>query len=96
MNKALFMMIVLAALTVSAKAQSQKMDRYDALVGKDLANAMKVLNIKDTTGKTSYAFAPQLEKGTKFLMVKLDNGDQLAFDAKKKFRAVFPAQKKPW
>jgi hypothetical protein len=96
MNKALFTMIVLAALTVSAKAQSQKMDHYDALVGKDLANAMKVLNIKDTIGKTLYAFAPQLEKGTKFLMVKLDNGDQLAFDAKKKFRAVFPAQKKPW
>lgn len=92
MKKALFTIVTCIVLPVLARAQFSTSDRYEKLINKDLATAIKLLNLKDTTGKTIYVYAPQIEKGTKFTGLKLDNGDILAFD-EKRFRAVFPAQK---
>ncbi|MES2560909.1 MAG: hypothetical protein V4590_14280 [Bacteroidota bacterium] len=60
---------------VDAKAEAT----YNQLVGKDVATVMQTLNMKDSIGKTMYAYMPQAEKGTRYLLLKVPNGDQLMF-----------------
>lgn len=52
---------------------------YNQFIGKDMNEVMKAFNMKDTIGKTSMAYIPQVEKGIKYLLLLMPNGDRLAF-----------------
>jgi hypothetical protein len=82
MKKIFLLTCIMTGFVVCCYAQNRddSMDpKYNKLIYKDIASVMKALNIKDTTGKTYTVMIPQIEKGAKFLIVKLDNGDKLAF-----------------
>jgi hypothetical protein len=65
--------------SVEKKAEAQKDAMYMQLIGKDVATVMKTFNMKDSIGKTKYAYIPQVEKGTRYLLLAIPNGDELAF-----------------
>jgi hypothetical protein len=76
---------------VQTQTEAQKDAIYKQLIGKDITAAMKAFNMKDSIGKTSYAYIPQVEKGTRYLLLKVPNGDQLAFK-NNTLAAILPKQ----
>jgi hypothetical protein len=78
--KTLLAATVLAGFcTVCSAQQAPTNLNIEQFLGKNMPTVLKGLNIKDTTGLTSYAYAPQIEKATKFLALKTPSGDQLLF-----------------
>jgi len=77
--------------SVEKKAEAQKDAMYMQLIGKDVATVMKTFNMKDSIGKTKYAYVPQVEKGIRYLLLAIPNGDELAFK-NNKLAAILPKQ----
>jgi hypothetical protein len=78
--------------TISQKVTKDGLERtYSNLMYKDMASAMTYFRIKDTIGKTHYAYMPQVEKGTRFVALNVPNGDILLYKDNK-LQAILPKQ----
>lgn len=77
--------------SIEKQTEAQKDAMYTQLIGKDVATVMKAFNMKDSIGKTRYAYIPQVEKGTQYLLLNIPNGDQIAFK-NNKLVAILPKQ----
>ena len=83
MKKLILVSVLLAA--VGSKAQEVPLTDhkvsavYGALWHKDIASVMKGLNMTDTIGKTYPATFEQYKPEQKGLVLKRENGEQLAF-----------------
>lgn len=51
----------------------------ETLLGRTTGDVMKVLDIRDTIGKTRIGMVPAIEKGVSFLIMDIPNGDMAAF-----------------
>jgi len=93
MKKLIFISILFVFFTSKAQqnpaSKSDVNSIYGSLMHKDIASIMKALNIKDTVGKTNMGMFPQQYPGEHFLVLKRDNGEQLAF-LKNKLQVVIP------
>jgi hypothetical protein len=93
MKKLIFISILFVAFTIKAQqnptSKNDVNSVYGSLMHKDIATVMKTLNIKDTVGKTNMGMFPKQYPGEHFLVLKRDNGEQLAF-LKNKLEIIVP------
>lgn len=62
------------------KQLEKPFDQYGKLLGKDISSVMKIANIKDTVGKTSFVKFTQGKKVTEYLQLKTPTGELLGFE----------------
>lgn len=63
--------------------------KQQALVGKDLMTVMQAFNMRDSIGKSTKGYLPEVAKGVLFTILKLPNGQKAAFN-QNKLAAILP------